>query len=80
MAWTYRRAAGAMLVTSLTTCAAFVATSFSPLAEVKSFGLFCAFVIAVDYVQAHPAINCRTPGRKNILDISHIFSMEKRGA
>ena len=40
-----------MLVTSLTTCAAFVATAFTPLQDVQSFGIFTAIVIWVDYMQ-----------------------------
>jgi hypothetical protein len=50
MTMVYRRAAGAMFITSLTTCAAFSATAFSPLPDVQSFGIFSAIVIAVDYV------------------------------
>mmetsp|Transcript_21686 Transcript_21686/g.76147 ORF Transcript_21686/g.76147 Transcript_21686/m.76147 type:complete len:1073 (-) Transcript_21686:77-3295(-) len=50
MLWTYRRAAGAMLITSFTTMCAFMATALSPLAEVASFGIFAAITIAMDYV------------------------------
>ncbi len=50
MNWVYRRASSAMLVTSLTTCAAFVATALSPLDGIKSFGIFSAMVIWVDYI------------------------------
>ena len=39
-----------MLITSLTTMAAFIATAFSPLVEVQSFGIFAALVIWCDYL------------------------------
>ena len=39
-----------MLVTSITTCMAFTATATSPLLAIKSFGLFTAIVIFLDYV------------------------------
>merc|ERR1719281_487173 len=44
MTFAYRRAAGAMFVTSFTTMAAFVATATSSLVDVQSFGIFAAFV------------------------------------
>jgi predicted RND superfamily exporter protein len=50
MTWVYRRAAGAMFVTSFTTMAAFVASGTSTLVDVQSFGIFAAFVIFVDFV------------------------------
>ena len=49
MAWTYSRAASAMLITSFTTMAAFVSSAFSPLAQIRSFGVYCAFVIFFDF-------------------------------
>ena len=50
MSWVYRRAGKAMLITSLTTCAAFVATAAaSPIPTLQNFGIFCAVVILVDY-------------------------------
>lgn len=50
MNWVYSRASWAMLITSLTTCAAFVCTAVSPLPSIQSFGIFSAFVIMADYV------------------------------
>jgi len=50
MTWVYSRASWAMLITSLTTCAAFVCTAVSPLPSIQSFGIFSAFVIMADYV------------------------------
>jgi len=50
MAWTYSRAASAMAITSFTTMAAFVASALSPLAQIRSFGVFCAFLIFFDYI------------------------------
>ena len=48
--WAWRKAASAMLVTSLTTCAVFFATATSPLINIKSFGIFAAIVIFLDYI------------------------------
>lgn len=50
MSWVYRRAGLAMLITSLTTCAAFVATAASsPIPTLQNFGIFAAGVILIDY-------------------------------
>ena len=49
MSYVYRRAGTAMLITSATTCSAFLCCFSSPLAMTKSFGLFAAFVILFDY-------------------------------
>ena len=49
MSWVYRRSGFAMLTTSCTTCAAFLCTVGSPIPDVASFGIFAAFVIAMDY-------------------------------
>eukprot|EP01047_Picozoa_sp_COSAG01_P004743 COSAG01_NODE_158_length_23708_cov_7.921979_1_plen_852_part_10 len=48
--WAWHKAASAMLVTSLTTCAVFCATASSPLLNIMSFGIFTAFVIFLDYI------------------------------
>jgi hypothetical protein len=45
MTWVYKRAGLAMLITSATTCAAFLCTCTSPLASQISFGVFAALVI-----------------------------------
>ena len=51
MSWVYRRAGLAMLITSLTTCAAFVATAASsPIPTLQNFGIFAAAVIMIDYI------------------------------
>ena len=51
MSWVYRRAGLAMLITSLTTCSAFIASSVSsPIPELQNFGIFAACVIAIDYI------------------------------
>jgi len=50
MNWVYRRAGGAMAVTSATTCSAFLCTVASPIASTKSFGMFAALVIFFDFV------------------------------
>ena len=50
MSWVYRRTGSAMLITSATTCCAFLCTLITPLPSIQSFGIFAAFVILVDYV------------------------------
>ena len=50
MSWVYRRTGFAMAITSATTCAAFLCTLITPLVTIQSFGIFCAFVILLDYV------------------------------
>lgn len=49
MSWVYRRTGTAMAITSATTCAAFLCTLITPLAGLKSFGIFAAVVIFIDY-------------------------------
>lgn len=50
MSWVYRRTGSAMATTSATTCAAFLCTLVTPLAEVQAFGIFTSLVILMDYV------------------------------
>lgn len=50
MSWVYRRTGTAMAITSATTCSAFLCTLITPLVEIKSFGIFAAVVILIDYV------------------------------
>ncbi len=50
MSWVYRRSGSAMLITSATTCFAFLCTVISPLASTQSFGIFAALVILFDYI------------------------------
>ncbi|XP_033101171.1 protein dispatched homolog 3-like [Anneissia japonica] len=47
---TYRRAASAMFVTSLTTGLAFLTNYLSPFLSISSFGIFSALVIFVNYL------------------------------
>jgi hypothetical protein len=47
-AWAYRRASNAMLVTSITTCMAFIAAATTPVPAIMSFGIFAACVVAFD--------------------------------
>lgn len=49
MAWVWRRAAKAMLITSATTFGAFTATALSKLNDVSTFGLFTACLVAANY-------------------------------
>jgi predicted RND superfamily exporter protein len=50
LTYTYKRAAKAMLVTTLTTCLAFVATTVSELVPISTFGVFAALVIFFNYL------------------------------
>lgn len=50
MSWVYRRSGNAMLITSTTTCFAFLCTILSPIAGTRSFGIFAALVIFFDYI------------------------------
>jgi hypothetical protein len=59
MAYTWRRASKAMLVTSSTTAFAFLASSFSKLIPIKSFGIFAATIIPMNYlltITIYPAL------------------------
>jgi len=49
-AWTYGRAASAMLTTTATTCITLILNATSPFALIKSFGIFNMFVVFWDYV------------------------------
>ena len=46
----YQKAAKTTFITSLTTTLAFLVTSISPLLAVKTFGLFSALLVAVNYI------------------------------
>ncbi|KAL4238149.1 hypothetical protein ACF0H5_002860 [Mactra antiquata] len=46
----YRRAAKTTFVTSLTTTVAFLVSGLSPLLPVKTFGIFTAILVAVNYI------------------------------
>lgn len=48
--WTYRRAAGAMLITSLTDAGAFYANLFSNITVVRIFGLFMGTLVVVNFL------------------------------
>ena len=48
--WAYNRAASAMLATSATTCAAFVACAVSPIWDIQCFGVVAAVMVFADYL------------------------------
>eukprot|EP00551_Chaetoceros_affinis_P010007 CAMPEP_0203669662 /NCGR_PEP_ID=MMETSP0090-20130426/5962_1 /ASSEMBLY_ACC=CAM_ASM_001088 /TAXON_ID=426623 /ORGANISM="Chaetoceros affinis, Strain CCMP159" /LENGTH=1171 /DNA_ID=CAMNT_0050534389 /DNA_START=203 /DNA_END=3718 /DNA_ORIENTATION=- len=51
MSHVYRKSGSAMLLTSVSTCSAFIITTLaSPIASTRSFGVFAAFVILFDYI------------------------------
>ena len=47
---TYRKSSVSMFVTSLTTMVAFATSALSPLLAVKSFGVFSALLVIIDYI------------------------------
>jgi len=49
MAYAFRRGVRAMAVTSSTTSVAFFANIFSPLMEIKAFGIFSGIIIPINY-------------------------------
>ena len=49
-AWTYRKAASAMLTTTATTCITLMLNALSPFPLLKSFGVFNMFVVLFDYL------------------------------
>ena len=52
MAKAYKSSCKALLVTSFTTAAAFLATGFSEIMPISSFGYFAAFLILANYLLA----------------------------
>lgn len=48
--WVYRKSGLAMLITSVTTCVAFLCCFATPLSDTQAFGLFAAAVIWADYM------------------------------
>ena len=50
MAYTFRRSSRAMLVTSSTTAAAFLANVFSPIMPIKSFGIFSGVIVPANFL------------------------------
>lgn len=50
MAVTFRRASKAMLATSSTTSAAFLATGFSSIMPISSFGIYAAILVPINYI------------------------------
>ena len=49
MAYSFRRSARAMSITSSTTAAAFFANLFSPIMPIRSFGIFSGFLIPMNF-------------------------------
>ena len=58
MSYTYRRAALAMLFTSLTTATAFMVSAASPFLAVNSFGVFAGLLILVNYMSVIVFLPC----------------------
>jgi len=50
LSWVYRKSGLAMLITSTTTCSAFLCCLSTPIPGTQGFGVFAALVIAADYV------------------------------
>lgn len=51
LAVTFRRSSKAMLATSSTTTAAFLATGFSNIMPVSSFGFFAVVLVPLNYIE-----------------------------
>lgn len=54
----YRKAAAAMLITSLTTMMAFIVNAASPLLAVQSFGLFSGVLVCINYLSVITLFPC----------------------
>ena len=50
MAYTWRKAAKAIFITSITTAVAFMATAFSEIMPIASFGIFAAVIVPVNFL------------------------------
>lgn len=50
MAYTFRKASNAMLITSVTTAVSFLATGISPIMPLVAFGVFSALVVVFNYL------------------------------
>lgn len=50
MSYAWKRATKAMLVTTSTTCLAFLSTALSSIVPIRSFGLYAAIIIPVNYI------------------------------
>jgi predicted RND superfamily exporter protein len=50
MAYTLRKSSNALLVTSSTTCMAFIANGFSKLLQIRAFGVYAAIIVFVNYI------------------------------
>ncbi len=58
--WTYNRAAGAMLTTTVTTMLCLILNAVSPFPMVKTFGIFNTFIILCDYLLVISWYACAT--------------------
>ena len=50
MAYTWKRAARAILVTASTTGVAFLATGFSEILPISAFGIYASIIVPVNYI------------------------------
>jgi predicted RND superfamily exporter protein len=50
VAYTLRKASGAIIATSVTNFVAFLGTCFSPLMPMSGFGIFALAVVSIDYI------------------------------
>ena len=49
MAYSFKRAAKAIAVTSTTTAVAFAANGFSPIIPIRAFGIYASIIVLVNY-------------------------------
>jgi len=58
MNYAYKRSAGAMLTTSITTAVAFIATAASPIMPISGFGYFAACCVLMNYLLVMTVFPC----------------------
>ena len=79
MSWVFRRSGKAMLLTSATTCSAFLCTIISPISGTRSFGIFAALVIMFDYVLVMTLFCTAVVIYHNKFEIQGCCSCDKNG-
>lgn len=58
LSYTYRRAATAMFITSMTTVISFLATAITPIMPIMAFGIFAAITISLNYILTITVFPC----------------------
>lgn len=58
MAYTYRKSAFPMLITTITAVSSFLVSFIEPLVPLKTFGIFCATAITLNYILSLTLFPC----------------------